>query len=67
MSFVTWKINRQNKTPLRGLYFRSWMSNTCCASNKKGKFNTVNLHPVVSFTVLYLLFLRSIRARADMN
>jgi hypothetical protein len=51
----------KNKTPLRGLYFGLEKSHTRCAINKKGKFNTVNLRPVVSFTVQYLLFFRSIR------
>jgi len=51
----------KNKTPLRGLYFGLEKSHTRCAINKKGKFNTVILRPVVSFTVQYLLFFRSIR------
>ncbi len=51
----------KNKTPFRGLYFGLQKSHTYCAINKKGKFNTVYLRPVVSFTVQYLLFFRSIR------
>lgn len=51
----------KNKTPFRGLYFGLEKSHTYCAINKKGKFNTVYLRPVVSFTVQYLLFFRSIR------
>lgn len=51
----------KNKTPLRGLYFGLEKSHTHCAIKEKGKFNTVNLRPVVSFTVQYLLFFRSIR------
>ena len=53
--------NNRKKTPLRGLYFGLEKSHTRCAINKKGEFNTVYLRPVVSFTVQYLLFFRSIR------
>ena len=61
MTLLILIMKYKNKTPFRGLYFGLQKSHTYCAINKKGKFNTVYLRPVVSFTVQYLLFFRSIR------